>query len=204
MRPSQILGLGPIRPGFETDAELEQKKSVSFAQPKKKFSLRKMPSRRRRPPRSRQEMRESALSSSTPSAGPAVSSPCQTTLPAAVAIAPVVLPPPPLTTGCLYAPYECSVYRFPPQWCSWCQVRAASMCAQLGQPDIRMVFRPTCPIPAAALGACQPPCFQPSMCPTSVATACSVPCPMPPCAPTPQPTCPVPQSCPVPSRSIGE
>ena len=176
--------------------------------------------RRRRLPRSRQELRERAQTSSSPPlphplgvaniAG--TSCPCAPPqVPMPIAVAPVVAPiviVPAVAANCLYAPYDCSVYRYPPQWCSWCQVRAASMCAQLGQPDIRMVFRPACPMPVARFGACQPACYQPAACPTSAATtpyaacplpacplpACSLPpCSLPPCT-SPAATCPVPEA----------
>ena len=143
------------------------------------------PRRRRHVPRSRQELREraptqhpapSACAPSTVPVGVAPVAPLPFAPVLPVAVAPVAPVPifPAVSSGCLYSPYECSVYRYPPQWCSSCQVRAASMCAQLGQPDIRMVFRPACTVPATA-GACQPACHQPAACPTSVATCCPIP-----------------------------
>lgn len=81
---------------------------------------------KRRVPRSRREIREGASTTPQP------------------AYAPPPMPayaPQPVISGCLHYPYECSVYRYPPQWCSSCQVRAASICAQSGMPDIRHLFR---------------------------------------------------------------
>lgn len=133
--------------------------------------------RQRNLPRSRQELR--SRSSVSHSAPPACATCAPATLPVPIPVAPVVAPvlapivPVVSSSGCLYSPYECSVYRYPPQWCSSCQVRAASMCAQLGQPDIRMVFRQACPSPVVS--AYQPACMQQAACPTSIVSSCPLP-----------------------------
>ena len=140
--------------------------------------------RKRKLPRSRQEMR-AHTASTLPTTIPA------TTIPVVpVATLPLQIAPPPVS-NCLYSPYECSVYKHHPSvWCSSCQVRASSMCAQLGYPDIRTLFSPppcaytapppcayTAPPPCAYTApsgytcpsACAPPpCVRPTMCPTSV------------------------------------
>ena len=127
--------------------------------------MRRKKDKERRLPRSRKELRESVT-------------PAQH-----VTTAPTTLPPVVVVTGsgCLHSPHECSVYRYPPQWCSSCQVRAASQCAQNGLPDVRPLFRPA-PLPCVVEygGACSvPPIYRPTMCPTSV---CSAPSYVPSCA----------------------
>ena len=118
-----------------------------------------MPRRERRIPHSRKEMRESHTSHSMP-----------TPLPnGGVQLLPA--------SACLYAPYECSTYRYAPQWCSSCQVRAASLCAQNGWPDVRPLFHyQTAPV---VYGACHlDPVRQVAMCPTSMAVCPSAPLPV--------------------------
>lgn len=137
-----------------------------------------MPMKTRRIPRSRREMRESTRPPPPPPlphAGPPA--PVAPTVLVPVPI-PQSVPAPTVSSFCLYAPYECSVYRFPPQWCSMCQVRAASLCAQNGLPDVRMLFH------APAL--CAPPIFRPCEtvsrgCPTT--NHCLTACPSPPIHP---------------------
>ena len=136
---------------------------------------------RRKVPRSRRELRESGTPTipHTVPTPPAIVAPSTAQLPRmAPIVAPIVAP----TSLCLYTPYECSVYRFPPQWCSMCQVKAASLCAQIGQPDIRMVFNP-CAQPMGA--SCVAPCYQAAACPTSVVS-------YPPVSPA---HCPTPKQC---------
>ena len=133
---------------------------------------------RRRVPRSRKEIRDAAR----PPSSAASSLPSQPAPPVVVVAAP---PPHPLS-GCLHSPYECSVYRHPPHWCSSCQVRAASYCAQNGLPDVRHLFH-AAPLPACVeYGACAPPVvYRQAACPTtavscpSVSPACAAPAPLP-------------------------
>jgi hypothetical protein len=143
--------------------------------------------RERRIPRSRKEMRESVQSNPPPP-----------TIPPPV----VVLQPPPIPVAsimgtCLHTPYECSVYRYPPHWCSSCQIRAASLCAQNGYPDVRPLFRapPPCPLSYAPplYGASCPQniVYSHTSCPTTAMarapnvsqhypTVCSLPSSLPP------------------------
>lgn len=144
--------------------------------------------RERRIPRSRKEMRESVQSNPPPP-----------TIPPPV----VVLQPPPIPVAspimgtCLHTPYECSVYRYPPHWCSSCQIRAASLCAQNGYPDVRPLFRapPPCPLSYAPplYGASCPQniVYSHTSCPTTAMacapdvsqhypTVCSLPSRLPP------------------------
>lgn len=143
----------------------------------------------RRMPRSRRELRERAASQSP--APPA-------TVPPQVVVQTVPVPTVvPSASSCLYTPYECSVYRYLPQWCSSCKIKAASMTAQMGLPDIRPLFHvpPMC-APVATCGApvCAMPLqgivTQPSWCPSSCPSSCVASC-----APTCAPTAPVPGTC---------
>ena len=161
---------------------------------------------KRRLPRSRDELRQRSKDSGAPlyhdprldHAEPHVAAGAPTYVPH-----PVPVPVPVNTSLCLYAPYECSVYRFPPQWCSMCQVKAASQCAQLGVPDVRMLFQPrvacgsTWYLPTSGCapilpGTCLPTnaCISPTSCPIP-AQQCPVPA-GPVCPPSNSPTCPLP------------
>ena len=121
---------------------------------------------KRRVPRSRKELRERTVEPTLQNVASSSSCPTPCTAP----LTPVIAN----NSHCLYTPFECSVYRYPPQWCSTCQVRAASMCAQLGQPDIRMLFTPRPVCAAPCMSACQPACVRPVMCPTTQISCPSV------------------------------
>lgn len=143
---------------------------------------------RRRMPRSRKEMRESVQSNPPPPNVPPV-----------VFVQPAPIPVTSPTVGtCLHTPYECSVYRYPPQWCSSCQIRAASLCAQNGYPDVRPLFHapPPYPLPYAhpMYGASCPQniVYSNTVCPTTATTCapnvshptvCTLPSNVPPCRP---------------------
>lgn len=144
--------------------------------------------RDRRLPRSRKEMREGVAPPAHPAA-PHFSN--------FVVHPPHTVPTASFAGTCLYAPYVCSAHRYPHQWCSSCQVRAASLYAQHGCPDMQAaLFRAP---PCTAHGAC---CssgivYTQTMCPTTVmtcapsllqpcpVTACSI---LPPAATRPAPT----------------
>lgn len=102
--------------------------------------------RARKLPRSRKEIRaRAAISSSPVPAEP----------PAIVHRTPVA-PLPESCSSCLHTPYECSVYRYPPEWCSSCKVKAASMAAQAGLPDMRQLVYPSHAFAQCAPGMCRP------------------------------------------------
>ena len=111
--------------------------------------------RRRRVPASRQEMRDAATLSARPCAdAPRLACPCQRA-PAIACPRSCTLPSAPCT-GCLYAPHECAVYRLPHQWCSSCDLRIRTLCAQMGW-DVRAYPRQYYP-PPMHVGLLYPPC----------------------------------------------
>ena len=126
--------------------------------------------RKHRPPRSRQEMRAHA-SAHAPALLPPVPQAAAPQVPLPVAIA----------SNCLYAPFECSVYRnHPSAWCSSCKIRASSMCAQLGYPDVRTLFSPSVyayPSHVTCAPTCYPPTGQVYACPATHPPACPLACP---------------------------
>ena len=79
---------------------------------------------------------------------------------------PSICPQSSQSSFCLHTPYECSIYRFPPEWCSMCKVRASTICAQNGAPDVRSLFiRPPCqpailPYPPYPPPPCCPPSYR--------------------------------------------
>ncbi len=98
-----------------------------------------MPPTRRRLPRSRREMKSTNVNHRRDE--DPVHSQSSTVLPPPPPPIIVVQQTPAAVSNCLHYPRECSVYRYPPEWCSSCQVRASSICAQNGLPDIRYLFR---------------------------------------------------------------
>ena len=151
---------------------------------------------KRRVPASRREMREQAGNHVNPCTTSCNATSCG------------VFPPPVsaarhcASSMCLYAPYECTVHRLPFQWCSMCDIRARTMCAQMGwdyhgylqqfypcmyTPMPSVLYRPPLPsqVPASIMPACattMPACGTTgSACMSSCTVAASPPfCTVPP------------------------
>lgn len=114
---------------------------------------------KRRVPASRQALRQAAMDG----ARPTESNPLPP-LPS-----PRLQPP---LSSCLYSPEECSIYNPAPwTWCRFCQIRAASICAQTGHPNLRHVAL-AAHAPVACPSSCAPTPCHPTygMCPSSFCT----------------------------------
>ena len=88
---------------------------------------------------------------------------------------------PPTASACLHAPLDCSSHRLPAYWCSSCQVRASSLCAQMGLPDVRALFASPPQLVACGMVPSYAPAPLPAAClvTPSLYAGCS------PCAATP-------------------
>lgn len=74
------------------------------------------------------------------------------------------------SSSCLHTPLECSIYRKPWDWCSSCKVKAASVCAQNGMPNVGHLFQ----VPAIC-NTVPTACYPRPICPQPPATTCFPP-----------------------------